>query len=50
MMAKNLVALAAVVVIPAALYLGWTKHTALAWLLLGGYLGILGYFNWKARR
>lgn len=47
---RNIVALAALVVIPTALILGWNKHLTLAWLLLLLYAATLGFLTWQARR
>lgn len=47
---RNLVAVAALIVIPIAFYLAWNKHLAAAWLLMLGYAAVLGYFVWSARR
>jgi len=46
----SLIALAAVVVIPTALWLGWNKRMSLAVLLLLGYALVLGTTWWKAKR
>jgi uncharacterized membrane protein len=47
---RNLVALAAIVILPLALYLGWEKKTVLAWSTLVVYAAVLGYFTWQSRR
>ncbi|MCX7625394.1 MAG: hypothetical protein N2Z21_04205 [Candidatus Sumerlaeaceae bacterium] len=47
---RNLVAAAALLVIPLAFYLAWNKHIASAWLLMVGYAALLGYFVWSSRR
>lgn len=46
---RNLVALAAIVIIPFALYLGWQKHLAAAWGLLLVYGATLAFLQWRSR-
>jgi len=47
---RNLVALAALIIIPFVLYLGWNKQLVLAWVMILSYLGLLGIMIWKTRR
>ncbi len=47
---KNLVAMAAFLVIPVVLYLGWNKYYIAAWLLMIAYAATLGYLYFADRR